>query len=298
MLKMYHHHAHLSNSPELWEETWNSGSFHEALRFCDVDPLRPIFERYARPGMTMLEGGCGQGHYVAYYTESGVHVIGLDFARNALARLRAHDPHLTLCAGDVTALPFRDASFDLYYSGGVVEHFEGGADAALREARRVLKPGGVLLISVPYLSPLRRALSAFRKDWRACSVTEADERNDLSRIQFWQYAYTPREFKDLLASFDFRVVETQGYSILWGLQEAPGLGRFLNARHQNHLNGHHPSSNGRATDSANGHHSSPSLLKKLVVSEDVRVPVAGLLVRALRWSCANMMMYVCAREDS
>jgi hypothetical protein len=40
----------------------------------------------------------------------------------------------------------------------------------------------------------------------------------------------------------------------------------------------------------------PSLLKRLVIAEDASVPVAGGMVRALRWLCANMMMYVCVRE--
>ena len=72
MLKMYHQRAHKGDSPDLWEENWENDNFEEALRFCETDPLRALFERYARPGMAMLEGGCGHGQYVAYYGARGV----------------------------------------------------------------------------------------------------------------------------------------------------------------------------------------------------------------------------------
>src|SRR5947207_2994273 len=128
MLKMYHQRPHGGGSPELWDENWQNNNFDEAVCFCESDPLRPLFDHYALPGSAMLEGGCGQGHYVAYYTARGVRVVGLDFAQGALRALRARDPNLALCAGDVAVLPFRDETFDLYYSGGVVEHFEAGAE--------------------------------------------------------------------------------------------------------------------------------------------------------------------------
>ena len=40
-----------------------------------------------------------------------------------------------------------------------------------------------------------------------------------------------------------------------------------------------------------------ALLKRLMISEDDKVPLIGLGVRLLRWACANMMMYVCVREE-
>src|SRR5215510_10812203 len=119
MLKMYQSGAHDGSSAEFWEEAWDDGGFEEALRFCEVDPLRKLFERYAQPGSTMLEGGCGRGQYVAYYSARGIDVTGLDFASDALIRLRRVKQNLRLCAGDVSKLPFGESSFDVYYSGGV-----------------------------------------------------------------------------------------------------------------------------------------------------------------------------------
>lgn len=333
MLKMYHLKSASGGTPDFWEDTWNEVDFDQSLRFCDVDPLRPLFERYARPGASMLEGGCGQGQYVVHNARRGVNVVGLDFAREALSRLRARGPQLKLCLGDVAALPFRDESFDVYYSGGVVEHFEGGAEQALSEARRVLRRDGVLLISVPYYSPLRRAVAASRGDWRFVSRASVDTPEERGERQFFQYAYTRREFERLLEAAGLRVISTQGYAIIWGLHDMPFAGRAMaamgarggggspvaqaeggsaspvaaqgaqaaahgvesGAHREAVMNGESTAHDGAATTTAAT--VAPSLLRRLVISEDERVPVAGLAVRALRWACANMMMYVCVRAD-
>jgi SAM-dependent methyltransferase len=300
---MYHARSHSGSSPELWEETWNEGSLQEAMRFCHLDPLRPLFERYAKPGSLMLEGGCGLGQYVAHYSARGVRVVGLDFARFTLSRLLAHDSSLMVCAGNVATLPFPDDTFDLYYSGGVVEHFEEGAEKALLEARRVLRPDGVLLISVPYFNPLRRALSRFSKNGqRRVSLSAKDNPDRCEEKQFWQYAYTKREFKSLLKAAGLTVVSTRGYAILFGLYELPLVAQTVGAcskrRPANGARENGASAIEGAGTKVDGGEPGHSLLKRLIVSEDDTVPVAGAFLHALRETCANMMMYVCTRDDS
>lgn len=298
MLKTYQQNPHHGGAPGYWEENWSGQRLEEGLRFCEVDPLRPLFERYTQPGSAMLEGGCGVGQYVAYYSARGVNIVGLDFARNTLARLRERDKGLVLCVGDVSALPFSDESFDVYYSGGVVEHFESGPEAALREAYRVSRPGGIFLISVPYFSPLRYALLPFKsKYWKRISRAEADAPQLNGGRSFFQYAYSRGEFTKLLAAAGFRVVSTRGYAITWGLKEIPFAERVMNAIENRRAASKQVWSNKKATSTAlHGNNGRPSLLKRLIVSEDDRVPVAGFGVRALRWASSNMMMYVCERQ--
>lgn len=294
MLKMYHNMTHAGSSPDFWEENWKAVDFERSVQFSAVDPLRPLFEKHLRPDGLMLEGGCGIGNYIGYYDARGVNVIGLDFAQRALHTLHRRAPHLKLAGGDVSQMPFADATFDFYYSGGVVEHFEGGADSALSEARRVLKPDGTLLISVPYYNPLRKLLAPFRGvEWRQVGRSSVDADPAQSK-QFFQYAYTRREFTELLNRAGLDVIETQGYAVIWGLYDLPffnsnGGGEFARGN-----------KNKKPIEKADLNELSRdrpvSFAKRLAVSEDASVPLLGLGIRALRWAAANMMMYVCRRK--
>lgn len=296
MLKMYQKHSHAGNTPDFWEENWEASHFEESLRFCAVDPLRPLFEKYSKEGSLMLEGGCGLGQYLAFYASKGRRVIGLDFAQKALKTLHKRQEYLDLCGGDVSNLPFADETFDLYYSGGVVEHFEGGAEKSLLEAQRVLKKDGVLLISVPYFSPLRRILAPFKKDaWRKVKNPEIDNGNE-SGTTFFQYVYRPYEFEKMLAEANLKVIEKQGYAVLWGLYELP----FLNRNGESEFAAVSDKKEKKEISAVKTEELVKdvprSLIKKLVVSEDSSVPVLGLGVKFMRWASANMMMYVCKKN--
>jgi ubiquinone/menaquinone biosynthesis C-methylase UbiE len=296
MLKMYHKQDHAGDTPDFWEDNWESSEFERSVSFCSVDPLRPLFERYLRPGSMMLEGGCGIGNYVTYYTARGYRVVGLDFAQRALKTLRGRQPSVSLCGGDVSCLPFADNIFDIYYSGGVVEHFEGGAMDSLREARRVLKDDGVLLISVPYYSPLRRLLSPFRtSEWRRVKESVVGETEMPLDKKFFQYAYRTNEFVRMLADAGLGTIEKQGYAVLWGLYELPLINR--NGGEFSGKTVADPQPETAETDTGKLIGDRPnSLLKRLVVSEDASVPVLGLGVKIMRWAAGNMMMYVCKRS--
>jgi SAM-dependent methyltransferase len=176
----------------------------------------------------------------------------------------------------------------------VVEHFEAGPLEALREARRVLTDDGVLLVSVPYLSPVRSLLAFSKGDRRRVRETRAGDPADAGKA-FFQYAFTTKEFGRLLDDAGLRVVRTQGYAIYFGLMELPLAGRLLDWAQRRRAGG--PP---RAREAAVAAPvtpapvaASPSLAKRVLVSEDVSVPFAGPPLRFLRWATANMMMYVC-----
>ncbi len=92
-----------------------------------------------------LDLGCGTGDLLAAADGRGVAVVGADIALRWLvvARRRPSLAHASLVCCGAEALPLRPATFTRVFSLGMLEH-AGDAAGALREARRVLAPGGVL----------------------------------------------------------------------------------------------------------------------------------------------------------
>jgi SAM-dependent methyltransferase len=94
----------------------------------------------------ILDAGCGSGRFMVDLAKRG-EVTGVELSDTsvALARQRGIGE---VVAGSVLEMPFADASFDLAVSLDVIEHLEDDI-AALRELRRVVAPGGALLVTVP-----------------------------------------------------------------------------------------------------------------------------------------------------
>jgi SAM-dependent methyltransferase len=110
-----------------------------------VDYLDP------RPEDRILDAGCGLGFYLALLSrvcESSL--VGVEISAERLAAA-ANDPTVRaqFHVGDVTRLPFADNSFDKMILSEVLEHLPDER-AALIEAWRVLRPGGILAITVPH----------------------------------------------------------------------------------------------------------------------------------------------------
>jgi SAM-dependent methyltransferase len=101
----------------------------------------------AGPGLEVLDAGAGQGTLSAKLAALDFEVTSSDTSPAAVAVLRERLPGRVLEA-DVTALPFEDESFDAAVLGEVLEHVEDDR-GALVEIARVLRPHGVLALSVP-----------------------------------------------------------------------------------------------------------------------------------------------------
>ena len=108
----------------------------------------------------MLDIGTGPGHIplLVCDTIEGARVVGLDAAETMLVHARRHlagSPHgerVDYVRGDAKALELEDASFDTVYSNTILHHIPDPAPF-LAEARRVLRPGGVLLVRDLYRPP-------------------------------------------------------------------------------------------------------------------------------------------------
>jgi ubiquinone/menaquinone biosynthesis C-methylase UbiE len=103
--------------------------------------------RSGSPGPRVLNAGAGAGSFSLRLAENGFDVTSVDTSSAALEVLRGRVTG-EVTRADVTALPFADAAFDAAVLGEVLEHVEDDR-GALEEVARVLRPGGVLAVSVP-----------------------------------------------------------------------------------------------------------------------------------------------------
>jgi SAM-dependent methyltransferase len=158
---------------------WNTAHNDVTLR-----ALQPELERLRTdPGhaLRILDLGCGPGNTLRLLERCGL-AFGLEYSTIALAVARSRG--LTrVVAGDGVQLPVRTESMDCVVALEVVEHFADDG-AVVREAYRILRPGGVLAASVP----------AFMALWRS-----HDERYGHHR------RYTRAAFRRLLVAAGFAV---------------------------------------------------------------------------------------------
>lgn len=171
----------------------SDAALREAFLLERVGTLRERLDRHVR----VLDAGCGEGYFTAALARHGAEVIAVDVAEEPLRRARASHPDLEFSRVEPeTSLPLADSSFDAVWAGETIEHI---ADTAqwLSEIRRVLRSGGLLLLSTPNHGPLLRLRLALAP--RAFE-THFNPRSDHLRF------YTRRALAGLLVDFGFEEV--------------------------------------------------------------------------------------------
>lgn len=112
-------------------------------------------DRHIMSGSRCLDVGCGDGHALGpWATERQVHYVGVDIAKSAVEATRARGLEAFLVE-DSGRLPFPDGTFDAAVSLEVIEHLFQ-PEALIGEALRVVKPGGVVIVTTPNVAYWRR----------------------------------------------------------------------------------------------------------------------------------------------
>jgi ubiquinone/menaquinone biosynthesis C-methylase UbiE len=154
--------------------------------------VRKLVARYALPGEPVLDAGCGTGLNLRHLPRGST---GLDINPRNLEVVRARVPDCRPVLGDLESMPFSDGTFGTVLCTEVLEHVPDPA-RALEEIRRVLRPGGVLIGSVPARSWI----------WRLRFLSTTCPRDEPFHNE-----YTTSEVRGMLR--DFEIVKV-GYSLL------------------------------------------------------------------------------------
>jgi SAM-dependent methyltransferase len=131
---------------DLWSERADDwANLHEhrqsALHLAGLNALA------VGPGIAMLDAGCGSGTVLRIAADRGADVTGIDASPAFVEHARRRVPGARIEVGDIQFLPFADASFDVV-TGFNSFQYASDPSAALREAHRVLRPGGRLLMAI------------------------------------------------------------------------------------------------------------------------------------------------------
>jgi SAM-dependent methyltransferase len=140
-----------------WDAMWTARTIEQELESCDLEtPARDLFLAYIPKIGRVIDGGCGFGKWVIYLNKLGYNIVGIDNNELAITKLKEYDSSLQVQLGDILDIRYPDNFFDAYISMGVIEHFEYGPLPALQEAHRILKPHGLIFVSVPTVNITRK----------------------------------------------------------------------------------------------------------------------------------------------
>jgi SAM-dependent methyltransferase len=178
----------------------------------------------------VLDLGCGTGEGTSRIYAEGMTVIATDLSPEMVRTAVRRFPVLRGCVADATGLPFESERFDIVQSLGVLEYI-GPYERAVRELRRILKPGGTLVISIPNRPSLFRHLHRLERFMTAPLRRLRTRRQDDAG---WEVGFRHRQWSLLQAS-GFNVVDVSlfTYGILLPAAESwranLALCRWLNA---------------------------------------------------------------------
>lgn len=136
-----------------WSSSVNGPLWGARARdFADLQEMqvRPVYDATLEkagvgPGTRYLDVGCGPGGVARLAADRGARVAGLDASDAMIAIARERTPDGEFYVGDMEALPFADAAFDVV-TGFNAFQYAANPTVALREAGRVTKPGGWIIV--------------------------------------------------------------------------------------------------------------------------------------------------------
>ena len=187
VLRSYYHRVHhgggyTPEEPFLFE-------LHAAM----LRRLEPLFRRHVPAGGRVLDAGCGRSLFTEIRPDWPFTIVAADVDLDLVASRKAEFPDVRWALAGAAPLPFRDAAFDALFAGELIEHLPDPAPA-LAEFRRVLVPGGTLILTTPNRRRLANRVDGSDRPYSP---------DHLSELSF-------EEVEALLAASGFEVLSATG----------------------------------------------------------------------------------------
>lgn len=165
----------------------NAQSYHEHVTDSNDSPYHAYYEKPAirsllpdLKGKKVLSIGCGSGvdtHWL--YKQNALEVVGIDISKGLIELARKNYPDITFEVMDMESMSLKDNSFDIAYSSLAIHYLEDWTKS-LKEAYRILKPGGVYVFSCGH--PIDSALETIRTKDSKTRIIKIEKNTSTKKI--------------------------------------------------------------------------------------------------------------------
>lgn len=168
---------------------------------------------HVKDGDRVLDIGCGSGRFYPLVEDRHGRYTGIDYSGSLINEARRHHGRAEFLLGDATKLPFADNTFDIAYSFAVIHHIPGNElrRQFVREAARVLRPGGTFILSAWQLWNMRHVGRIFLTAFQSLSRLSPLDPGDVvltfgkNKEPRYMHAFTSRGLAGLLRNEGFHI---------------------------------------------------------------------------------------------
>jgi tRNA (uracil-5-)-methyltransferase TRM9 len=168
-----------------------------------------------KEGEKILDLGCGNGRWYKVFKEKKVNYFGVDNSEKLIEIAKENFPDAKFFVGNALNLPFQDDFFDKVYSIALLHHIpsEDFRIKVLKEAKRVLRPGGILTLTCWRIHRLREILAFLKYMFLKIIGKSKLDFKDIflpwgKKTLRYYHCFSKRELENLVKKLGFEILES------------------------------------------------------------------------------------------
>jgi len=230
------------NVKNYWNTRWDDIPADQPMKNNAAYPLKYAEQIVTDYRGRVLEAGCGAGRILRYYHNKNIDIIGIDYIKVAIDKLKVADSTLKVEVGDITDLHFKNESFKYVLAFGLYHNLEYGLEKAIKETYRILEFGGAVCASfradniqtrlVDWLTEykskqiLKKMGGGTALEFHKMNLTRSEFKMEFEKVGFIVDSIVPVENMPILYKFQFfrasshkkfneNIARKEGYRLSW-----------------------------------------------------------------------------------